>query len=568
MIELCLWRHRSSNQVRSSVTRWVGRFEAMESRVLLSGNGLVGVPAEFIGGPGATHTFTVTSVPQDPNNTGFVPTTAVTAVGNVVGPFDSSISSVHTTLVIQAIENGTIIGSVTWDVSNDPDGTTSGPSYFGQGPAQDEAVFSLPFTLQSATSATQDVTFKITSNLGSAGVVLQSNGTTPLTGTFVVKKVGPTVVVDQPTTPRDTPVPSIDVSFSQPIVASTFTTAALTLTNNGTPVPLGPDVTFTTTDDTAFTIGGLAPYTTALGSYVFTVSAAGVTGQNGLPGTGSQSVSFTVQSVNAPPTILSIAPVTTPRTDPVTSVNVTFSKPLNPTTFTIAALTLTRDGVTVPLGPDVTFTSTDNQTFTIGNLAGYTAPLGSYVLTINAASVTDTRGNHGEGSQSVDFTVQAPDTGPRVVGLQRYGFHDQPQLLVLTFNEQLDPDTAGNPNNYLVYSPGRNGYIGSPQDVLDEIMTGYYNSTNNTVTLVMAEPLRLSQLHRIIVVGTGPTAITDVNGVALDGQSNGVPGSNYSTIFGRGILVGPTYTGDTITSPPTKKIPPYARPFQHYQIGP
>src|ERR1017187_6747054 len=94
MIDLILRRRRSSDRGRSRVTRSVGRFEAMESRVLLSGNGLVGVAALFGGFSTGfpQHTFTVTSVPQDPNNTGVVPSTAVTVVGNVVGPFNSPIS--------------------------------------------------------------------------------------------------------------------------------------------------------------------------------------------------------------------------------------------------------------------------------------------------------------------------------------------------------------------------------------------------------------------------------------------------------------------------------------------
>jgi len=133
MIDLVLRRRRSSDRGRSRVTRSVGRFEAMEPRVLLSGNGLVGVAALFGGFSTGfpQHTFTVTSVPQDPNNTGIVPSTAVTVVGNVVGPFNSAISAVHTTLEIDAIENGTTIGSVSWDVTAGP-GTITGPSYFGR----------------------------------------------------------------------------------------------------------------------------------------------------------------------------------------------------------------------------------------------------------------------------------------------------------------------------------------------------------------------------------------------------------------------------------------------------
>src|ERR1035437_9663237 len=108
MFELGLKRRRSSARVRSSVTQWVGRLESLESRCLLTGNNLVGVAAEFNAPP--VHGFAVTSVPQDPNNTGVVASTAVTIVGNVINPLGGSISTFHTKLGIEADEGGTSIG--------------------------------------------------------------------------------------------------------------------------------------------------------------------------------------------------------------------------------------------------------------------------------------------------------------------------------------------------------------------------------------------------------------------------------------------------------------------------
>ena len=175
--------------------------------------------------------------------------------------------------------------------------------------------------------------------------------------------------ISQPTTPRTDPVQSIDVTFSKAIDPTTFTTADLTLTRDGTAVPLAsPPVTFTTTDNTTFTIGGLASDTTAFGAYVFTVDATGVKDPFGTAGTGSQSVNFTVQSPNAPPTIATSLRSPPRAPTPVSAVGVTFSKPIDPTTFTTADLTLTRDGAPVPLGSDVTFTTTDDITFSIGGL--------------------------------------------------------------------------------------------------------------------------------------------------------------------------------------------------------
>jgi hypothetical protein len=574
MIELTLRRRRASDRSRSSVTQWVGRFEAMEPRVLLTGNGLVGVPAIF--GGGATgfpqHNFAVTSVPEDPGNTGVVTSTTVTAVGNVVNPAGGSIRLAHlTTLEIDAIQNGTTIGSVTWNVAAG-NGTTSGPSYFGQGPLPNEAVFSVPFTFQSSTPAPQNVTFQIHSQFGALNVTLAPPNTSQLlTGTFVVHAPPTVTTISQPSTPRTDPVQSVDVTFSQPIDPTTFTTTALTLTRDGTAVPLAsPPVTFTSTDNTTFTVGGLSTSTTPFGAYVLTVDATQIKNSAGTSGTGSQSVSFTVQSPNAPLTVDHFSPITSPRTTPVSAIGVTFSKPIDPTTFTTADLTLTRDGTPVPLGSNVTITTTDDVTFSVGGLTSDTTPLGSYGFTVNAAGVTDRNGIQGTGSKSITFVVQAAvvDTGPRIVALQRFGIHQQPPMLVITFDRQLDTNTVGLLSNYLVFRVGHRQKTGAHSAPIP-ILTGYYNSANTTVTLVMAKPLPLSHLYQIVVKGTGPTPIKDLNGVPLDGKSDGQPGTDFTTTFGREILAGIPIPNGTIgiaaQNQPLRAVRPAL--FRHYQLG-
>ena len=56
---------------------------------------------------------------------------------------------------------------------------------------------------------------------------------------------------------------------------------------------------------------------------------------------------------------------------------------------------LTRDGTPLALGSDVTISTRDNITFSIGGLTSYTTPPGSYQLTVSAAGVTDPAGNPG-----------------------------------------------------------------------------------------------------------------------------------------------------------------------------
>jgi hypothetical protein len=549
----------------------------MERRILLSGNGLIdpatGTPVPAVFGGGSTgfplHNFAVTSIPQDPTNQGILGSTSLTIVGKAFRSSGDFVVSGHEPIEIDVLENGTIVGFI------NSNGTGTGS--FAQDPTNKaQANFTIgPFNLLSSAPTPQNITFQLTSSFGGPlHVTLAANLSQLLTGTFIVNPalVPPTVSqISQPTTPRMDPVSSIDVTFSQAIAPLTFTTAALTLTRDGSAVTLDPAVvTFTTTDNTTFHVGGLSTYTTPFGDYVFTVDASKVTNPSGTAGTGSQSVNFTVQSPFAPPTVDHFSPITSPRTTPVSAIGVTFSKPIDPTTFTTADLTLTRDGTPVPLGSNVTITTTDDVTFSVGGLTSDTTPLGSYGFTVNAAGVTDLNGIQGTGTKSITFVVQAAvvDTGPRVIALQRFGIHQQPPMLVITFDRQLDTNTVGLLSNYLVYSVGHRQKTGAHSAPIP-ILTGYYNSANNTVTLVMAKPLPLSHLYRIVVKGTGPTPIKDLNGVPLDGKSDGQPGTDFTTTFGREVLAGIPIPNGTIGIAAQNQPLRASRPalFRHYQIG-
>jgi hypothetical protein len=527
MLELRLHRRDRADRGRSLAALRAAQVERLEARVVLA-NGLVGVPGQF---SPPLHLFNVTSIPQDPDNTGQVSTRNLTIVGNAENPAGGNFDS-HGGITIEALQGATVIGSAALGTPNlvvDPGNAA-------------RANFQIPITLQSSGPAPQNVTFRVTvETYGSRNVVRRDQTSQPLTGTFVVTEapVGPTVAELGPiATPRSEPVASVPVTFSEPIDLATFTTADLTLTRNGAAVPLGADVTFTSGDDTTVTVGGLAAYTTEQGDYVLTVNAAGITDKGGTAGTGSKAASFTVESADAPARIVNVAPITTPREEPVSAVGVTFSKPIDPATFTRADLVLTREGAPVPLGPDVTITTGDNQTFSINGLAPYTAAPGAYGLVINAAGVRDPQGNPGSGFVTVNFTVVPPvvDTGPRVVALQRIGVHNNPTMLVLAFDRTLDPARAVLRRNYQVYNAGRDGKLGTRDDVRVPLATGYYNSANRTVTLVMARPLNLFRTHRIVAVGRGATAITDTNGIPLDGAGDGRPGTNFTATFGREIL--------------------------------
>jgi hypothetical protein len=430
MIELNL--RRRSHRTRA-IARWGGLVEELESRIALS-NGVVGVDAQI--SPPA-HVFMIDSIPEDSDNDGIISSQSVTFFGHVQRPNRSDFTDSHLRLTIEAIENGTTIGSVTWDTSQKP-----GPPEFHQDPTLvNKALFQISATLLSSGGAVQNVTFRVTVDpYGSLDAVRTDNTAQPLTATL------------------------------------------------------------------------------------------------------------TVQQAPAGLTVASISPVTSPRTEPVQTLDVTFSQAPNAATFTTADLALTRDGQPVTLGRDVTITQVNDTTFRVGGLQGVTTPIGAYVLTVDASGVEDSAGTAGSGSQTVSFTVQTVPVvtgGPRVANLQRFGFHTQPTMLVLTFDRDLDPARAQDPNNYQVTSPGRDRRIGTSDDVIVPLRSAVYSATARTVMLVTAQRLSVFVTNRLVARGTGAGAVADTSGNLLDGDGNGQAGGDYAATFGREILAGPAINGGT-----------------------
>ncbi len=133
-------------------------------------------------------------------------------------------------------------------------------------------------------------------------------------------------------------------------------------------------------------------------------------------------------------------------------------------------------------------------------------------------------------------TPAAPATpSPTVTALQRFGFHEQPTILVLTFSEPLDPARAQDVGNYHLTLIAHAGRLHLPV----RLTRAVYNAAADTVTLHPARLLPLRFHYKLVVNGSSPTGVSDPSGILLDGAGNGVPGSDYVRVFGRKILAGP-----------------------------
>lgn len=181
-------------------------------------------------------------------------------------------------------------------------------------------------------------------------------------------------------------------------------------------------------------------------------------------GIASAPVNFTFDTVS--PTV-SIAPLTpNPRTTPVAQMTIRFSEAV--TGFDLGDLQLTANGgADLLVGSGATLTSSDQITWTLGNLTSVTGKAASYVLTLDAAGagIADLAGNALVTSTSASFVVNSTIAG-RAIFYNNSKFDGNAAAANSADDAAIAPDkTALLPGqtatfaNYTSYSRGINGVI-------------------------------------------------------------------------------------------------------------
>ncbi len=154
---------------------------------------------------------------------------------------------------------------------------------------------------------------------------------------------------------------------------------------------------------------GTVGTTTILARIAATAPLGPVSGMIRADSTGATEKDISVSGTVNPFTITAISPVSpNPRNTPVSTIDVTFSEPINLNTLT-AGLTLSDNGGSNLINGAVTVSLVSGSTYQLNGLAGLTAINGEYTLTVNAASVQDTQGDTGAGSLS---TMWLMDVSP------------------------------------------------------------------------------------------------------------------------------------------------------------
>jgi hypothetical protein len=102
----------------------------------------------------------------------------------------------------------------------------------------------------------------------------------------------------------------------------------------------------------------------------------------------------------------------------------------------------------------------------------------------------------------------------------RYGYHERPTTLVLTFDQALEAAAAQDSKNYRIIGPkGR----------IIRVKSAVYNASANTVTLHPSSRISVHYRYTLVVDGSKPGGLTNARGQLLDGTHSGEPGSNLRT---------------------------------------
>jgi hypothetical protein len=119
--------------------------------------------------------------------------------------------------------------------------------------------------------------------------------------------------------------------------------------------------------------------------------------------------------------------------------------------------------------------------------------------------------------ETVKAVASPGGDGPTVESVKRYGIHMQPSVVVVRFNEALDPASAANLSNYKITDPA--GRSVRPTSAV-------LNAGTSTVTLRPAERINLHHTYHLTVIGTGPGGVRNSKRILLDETSTGTPDSN------------------------------------------
>lgn len=232
--------------------------------------------------------------------------------------------------------------------------------------------------------------YELKLNASNSGIVDLANNpfVSPVSLTFTVDTVAPTVTLGAISSPRTTNVGVVNVTFSEAVQGVAI--GAFSLSRDGSPISLAGLTLTGAANQPNFSID-LSSVTAVAGTYQFTLTASnsGIKDLAGNLFAQSTTASFVLDNVAPQADILDITP--DPRRSNAGTVTIDFTEPV--IGVTADDFVLTRDGAPISLAANL-LTSVSSKRYTL-NLSGLTVPTGFYSLTLKAAAagISDAAGN-------------------------------------------------------------------------------------------------------------------------------------------------------------------------------
>ncbi len=191
-------------------------------------------------------------------------------------------------------------------------------------------------------------------------------------------------------------------------------------------------------------------------------------------------------------------------------------------------VTITGTGF-IPTSPAAVYFGTSPATnVTVVSATTITAESPAGTGTVGVTVITP--GGSSSAPPAEAFTYTSMD-GPRVLGVQFSVYRAAPTSVVIDFNGPLDASTAQNVSTYQIVGPGGRRV---------KVKSANYNPVMKSVTLVLAERLKLHTSYRLTVNGTTSSGLKSLAGYPLDGAGDNEPGSNYVTTLTERNFAAPT----------------------------
>jgi hypothetical protein len=243
----------------------------------------------------------------------------------------------------------------------------------------------------------------------------------------------------------------------------------------------------------------------------------------------SSNVLFNVFLDQAPPDGELAAVNPSLRTNPVPSIDVTFSEPVNSNTMSRTAFALRRNGGSDLLTPAAVVTPLSATTFRLGNLTALNTTAGAYQLTLDLGQIQDLAGNRSSGVLTQSWTVltSLPNRPPvmAVITNRNVGEGQVIQFLASASDPDLPPQT-------LTFSLG----AGAPAGAAIDPLTGHFLWRPSSLQGPNGYPIRVivtdnglpslsaTQTFIMGVRDTLPDVVVSIEGVSmLTGSTSSVP---------------------------------------------